>query len=94
MLSEHERQVLHDLERRVAAEDPEFARSFTAPRTRAGHRAGLAATAAVVVAVLLGVPLLLAGSVVGALAVLVTTGLIWAAWRDSTPPPADRRPRA
>jgi hypothetical protein len=84
MLSDHERRVLRDLERRFAAEDPDLIRSFTAPSTPRAGSPEAAATVAGVVALLLGAPLLLAGSVVGALAVTATTALIWAAWRGST----------
>ncbi|MCO1654629.1 DUF3040 domain-containing protein [Pseudonocardia humida] len=92
MLNDHERRVLRELERRTAADDPEFARTFTTRMPRAGHPAEAPAIAAVVVVFLLGVPLLLAGSVAGALAVTVTTGLIWWAWHGSSRT-TDRHPR-
>jgi hypothetical protein len=91
MLDDHERRVLRELEGSIAAEDPAFARSFAAlgrgPRDRRPSRPGPARPVVpVVVAVLLGAPLLLAGSVLGALAVVVTTGLLWVAWRCSSAP--------
>ena len=91
MLSGHERRVLRDIERRVAADDPGFARSFTRRGMRPHHHSEVPAIVAAVVAVLLCVPLLLAGSLLGALAVAVTIALVWAAWRRSTAP--DRHPR-
>jgi hypothetical protein len=91
VLSDHERKTLAEVERRLIADDPEFAQSFRARQTslqRDPHRRG--ATIAAVAAVLLVVLMLLAGSLVGALGSVVTTALIWAMWRysmDTDPSP-------
>jgi DUF3040 family protein len=92
VLDDDERRALGELEGRTAAEDPAFVRGFTAldaaPRIhRPGSDLEASALVALVVALLLGVPLLLAGSVTGALAVAATTWLLRAAWRRSSTPP-------
>jgi hypothetical protein len=91
MLSERERERLRDIERRFQVEDPEFAQSFQArervrqdDRERWGyHERRAAAKIAVLVAVLLGSLMLVAGSLSGAFAVAAATGLVWVAWRNS-----------
>jgi hypothetical protein len=80
MLTDREPQVLRELEDRITADDPVFARSFTVREQHTSRSAQGPAIAAVVVALLLGVPLLVMGSVVGALALAVTAGLVWFAW--------------
>jgi Flp pilus assembly protein TadB len=83
VLSDRERNVLHELERRLAADDPAFVRAFTGSTRRLArnrpHRR--AARTAIVVAVLFGGFLLLAGSPGAAIAVAGVTGLVWLAWR-------------
>jgi hypothetical protein len=70
-------------------EDPELARSFTAlaevppPAGRSGTSADGPAVVTVIVTLLLGVPLLLAGSPLGALAIAVLPGLLWLLWRQA-----------
>jgi hypothetical protein len=83
VLSDRERKTLLELERGLAAEDPEFARSFEAPAhggvgahpPRGGHSWGYPVT--IVVAVLLGVLMFLAGSPVSALACAAVAGAAW-----------------
>jgi hypothetical protein len=87
VLSDHEWKSLHELERRLGGEDPEFPRSFEARAKRLdGARSGTAARVMVVLGVLLGALLLVAGSPDGAVAVVFTTGLIWAVRRYSNRP--------
>jgi Flp pilus assembly protein TadB len=84
VLNDHERKTLREVERRFQAEDPRFTRSFEARQTRmARHAHTWAANLAVVAAALLAAVTLLAGSSTGALAIVVATCLIWAAWRHS-----------
>ena len=84
MLSDHERKTLREVERQFIAEDPEFNRAFEARQTRLSrHPHRLGAGIAVVVAALFTAFLLVAGSLAGALAFAVATGLIWVAWRHS-----------
>jgi Protein of unknown function (DUF3040) len=85
VLSDHERKALSEVERRLMADDPEFARHFEAGQARLQrHPRRRAAVLAVGGAVLLAVLMLLAGSVTGALATLVATVLISAMWCSST----------
>lgn len=84
MLNDHERKTLREVERRFQAEDPRFTRSFEARQTRmARHPCRWAANLAVVAAALLAAVTLLAGSLTGALAIVLATCLVWAAWRHS-----------
>jgi hypothetical protein len=84
VLSDHEWKALREVERRFQDEDPRFTRSFEARQTRmARHPHNLGANLAVVAAMLLAAVTLLAGSLVGALAIVLTTGLIWVAWSHS-----------
>jgi Flp pilus assembly protein TadB len=84
VLSDHERKALREVERQFQAEDPRFTRSFEAHQTRMARRhRKLGAHLAVLAAALLTTFLLVAGSLVGALAVAAATGLIWVAWRHS-----------
>jgi Flp pilus assembly protein TadB len=84
VLNDHERKALREVERQFQDEDPRFTRSFEARQSRlARHPHKLGANLAVVAAVLLAVVTLLAGSLTGALAIVVTTGLIWLAWSRS-----------
>ena len=63
---------------------PRFTRSFEARQTRlARHPHKLGARLAVVSATLLAAVTLLAGSLTGALAIVLTTWLIWVAWSHS-----------
>jgi Flp pilus assembly protein TadB len=91
VLNDHERKALREFERQFQDEDPRFTRSFEARQTRlARHPHNLGANLAVVAAMLLAAVTLLAGSLVGALAIVLTTGLIWVAWSRSAC--TDRRP--
>ena len=70
MLSEHDRRALRELERRLAAEDAAFVQRFDAdPRPRRPARpAGRAGLAQFAGTLLLGMLMLLAGSMAGAVA--------------------------
>jgi hypothetical protein len=84
VLSDHERKALRGVERQFQGEDPRFTRSFEARQTRlARHPHKLGAHLAVVAATLLAAVTLLAGSLTGALAIVLTTWLIWMAWSHS-----------
>ncbi len=84
MLSDHERKALREVERQFQDEDPRFTRSFEARQSHlARHPHNLGANLAVVAATLLAVVTLLAGSLTGALAIVLTTWLIWLAWSRS-----------
>ncbi|MGQ0716352.1 MAG: DUF3040 domain-containing protein [Pseudonocardiales bacterium] len=85
MLSDHERKTLREVERQFMLEDPGFAQSFDTDAQHL-HRdsPGLprwAYTILLVISSTLGLILLVAGSLSGALTFAVVTGLIWAAWR-------------
>ena len=82
MLNDHERKTLREVEHQLMADDPEFTRAFEArqarlPRRRGGRAIGIAVMAGILLAALM----LIAGSLTGALAVAVTTWLIWMAYR-------------
>lgn len=85
MFSDREWELLRRVESDVVADDPEFARSFEAKLERLQHhrRYHSVVRIAVVLAAVLAVGMLLAGSPMGALAVLVLTGLVWVVWRYS-----------
>jgi hypothetical protein len=84
MITDHQRQVLRDLEDRLSAEDPAFTRSFTALEDTTppapNRSADTTVIVTVIVTLLIGVPLLLAGSLIGALAIVVTPGLLRLVW--------------
>lgn len=78
MLNDHERETLRDIQRQLFVDDPDFERSFHAlgePPPRTHHR--LVYTAGIVIAALLAMVGLLAGSPGGALAFTVIAGLVW-----------------
>ncbi len=85
MLDARQERVLQEMESRLTTEDPEFTRTFTAlaevppPKPSRGSADG-PAVVTVIVVLLLGVPLLLAGSPLGALAIAALPGLLWLAW--------------
>lgn len=85
MFSDREWELLRRVESDVVADDPEFARSFEAKLARLqNHRRyhGVVRIA-VVMAAVLALGMLLAGSPIGAMAVLVLAGLVWVVWRYS-----------
>jgi hypothetical protein len=87
MLNDHEQRVLRELEQQFLVEDPEFPRSFDTHARRLGRtRVATSTYLAIVVAVVLGVSMLAAGSLGGALATSVLTALVWLAWRRSVVP--------
>ena len=84
MLDDRERRALDEVERHLTADDPAFARSFTAGEQRlqhGEHQGG--GTLALVVAAVLGALMLLAGSLLGAVAVAAMVWAIWVTWRWS-----------
>jgi hypothetical protein len=82
VLSDRDREALREVERRLLLEDPEFARSFTARARRLPHPIGpLGGKVFLIVGLLLSALVLDAGSLGGAAAFAVATGLIWLAWR-------------
>lgn len=85
MLNDHERETLREVERRLLADDPAFARAFRARQThlRHHHSRRRGAIVAVVIAVLLAGLLLALGSFGGALICVVAVWVIWAMWRHS-----------
>jgi hypothetical protein len=82
VLSDREREALREVEQQILDEDPGFARSFEARAQRLPHRAGgLGIKIFVLAGLLLSAFLLVAGSLAGAAAVAIGTGLIWLARR-------------
>jgi DUF3040 family protein len=82
VLSDRERETLHEVERRLLIEDPEFARSFKARAQRLPHpTGGVGIKIFLVAGLLLSALVLVAGSLAGAVAFVGATGLIWLVWR-------------
>lgn len=85
MFSDREWELLRRVESDVVADDPEFARSFEAKMEKLQHaspgHSPVWMRVAVAVAALLAGGMLLAGSPLGAVAVLVMTALVWVVWR-------------
>ncbi len=80
MLSEREQETLLDIQRRLVADDPDFARAFQALDSVAPARpVGRPRISSVVIAIAAGlaVVMLVAGSPAGALAYSVIAGVIW-----------------
>ncbi len=92
MLNDRERKTLREIQHQLSVDDPDFERSFRAVALPPpGHRR-LAYTAVIVLAALLGIVMLLAGSPGGALAFAAIVGLAWfAQHRRHGLPPAERR---
>ena len=83
MLSDRERETLREVEARILNENPEFARTFQAraqrlPRVSTG---GVGIKIFLVVGLLLSALMLVVGSLTGALAFAIATGLVWLMWR-------------
>jgi hypothetical protein len=81
--SDHERETLLGIERRLLSDDPEFAQSFDA-RARdlySASRDGVGAKIFLVAGLLISALMLVVGSLGGAVAFTVGTGLIWLVWR-------------
>jgi hypothetical protein len=83
VLSDRERETLREVEARILNEDPEFARTFHARARRLPQvsTGGVGIKIFVVVGLLLGALLLVAGSLTGALAFVIATALVWLMWR-------------
>ncbi|WP_433503688.1 DUF3040 domain-containing protein [Pseudonocardia halophobica] len=83
MFDEHDHRTLDELEWNLSMEDPEFVVRFDRGQQRMSaqfrHRRGT--RIALVIAVSVGVLLLLLGTPAGAVAAMLTTGLVWLAWR-------------
>jgi fatty acid desaturase len=93
MLSDHEQQALRDIRDRLSAEDPAFTRSFGALDDVAPRRsADTTVLVTVAVALLLAVPMLLAGSWVGALVVVALPRLMLLVWRHAHAAQAEEQP--
>ncbi|MHA6793920.1 DUF3040 domain-containing protein [Pseudonocardia bannensis] len=94
MLSDRERKVLHEIQRRLLIEDPGLVRSFDAVGPRPGRApTGLeqrAYTSLLVITATFAVVLLAAGSLTGALTLAAMAALLWKASHrsDDTAPPA------
>ena len=96
VLSDNDRKTLREVERRFLADDPEFARSFheqlcEQPAARAGSNGKIGVLAALLFIAFL----LFAGFPGGALACVVTTGVVCAMWffLDESDPERPRPPR-
>jgi hypothetical protein len=80
---DHDHRTLDELEWHLSLEDPEFVGRFDRGQQRMSarfrHRRGNRIASSVALAV--GVLLLLLGTPDGALAAMLTTGLVWLAWR-------------
>jgi hypothetical protein len=93
VLSDDERNQLLDVEHRLMADDPEFALSFQEQlrqRPALEPQTGSNSKIAVAVALVFSAILLLAGFTSGAVACVVTTGLVWAMWRYSNGPTTEQ----
>lgn len=88
MLSDHERRTLQEVERLLLAEDPDFTQSFQARSQRLQRTDdGFGLKIFVVGGLLLSALMLVTGSLSGAVAFAVATGLIALVWRCSQDPP-------
>ena len=85
MLSDHEREVLLELERESTA-DPDSLQLFGRHRLYRRHL-GLSGILLITAMLFLGVLMLMAGSLTGALMFGAVTWLIWWAWLPSTDDP-------
>lgn len=93
MLSDREQQMLRELEDRLAAQYPDFPRSFDVRAQRLGRprldgpvRAAIATVVSALCALML-----VTGAPGGAVALATVTGLIWLGWRWlHGPAPTDR----
>jgi uncharacterized membrane-anchored protein len=88
VLSDYERKTLHEVERHLMLEDPEFAQSFPAhhqhpPRNHHRPTNKITIVVAVLLSALLSALLLIAGLLSVVLTYAAVAGLIWAAWRYS-----------
>jgi hypothetical protein len=82
VLSDRERDTLREVERLLLNQDPEFARSFKARAQRLPHPTSrLGIKIFLIAGLMLSALVLVAGSLGGAVAFAVATGLIWLAWR-------------
>lgn len=92
MLSDQERKALQEVERQLIAEDPEFAQSFQADvaHVPVDHHSRTT-TIAIVVAMLCGGLIWVAGSVTDAVMLVAAGGWLWVRWRftDDTQPTRD-----
>ena len=92
MLSDHEREALHEIQHQLLVEDPGFAQSFDTearsfniapqrPRHGSPDLTRRIYTILLVLSLTYGVILLLAGSPISALGLAVMSGVIWEARR-------------
>jgi len=81
VLSDREREALNEIERQLAVEDPGFSRTFHAVgQSPPYNQVRLAYAVTIVVAIVLGLIVLLAGSVLGALVFAAVAGGVAVAW--------------
>lgn len=84
MLSDHEQRTLRELEASITAEDPRFARSLHDRQEHMSRgRRQLTSRIVFVIAAVLGLGALVAGSVAGAAALVAATVLAWSMWRSA-----------
>ena len=83
MLDDNERKTFREVERHLSSEDPEFARAFDvrARRLSSASTAGVGIQLFVRGGLLVSALVLIAGSLIGAVALAVATGIIWLLWR-------------
>jgi len=94
MPSEHEREALREVERRLLREDPGFAEAFAARAQDLSHPppTGVGVRIFLVAGCVLSVLMLVIGSLGGAMAFAAATGSIWLAWRFGAAVTAAARP--
>jgi hypothetical protein len=89
VLNDNEQKRLLDMERRLLADDPDFARSFEEQlRLPASLQPQIGSTGkiAIAVALLFSVVLLIAGFAAAGVAFAGATGVLWVMWRFSDDP--------
>ncbi|MEU7817472.1 DUF3040 domain-containing protein [Pseudonocardia sp. NPDC049154] len=83
MFDEHDHRTLDELEWNLSMGDPDFVGRFDRGQQRmsARFRQRRGNRIALLTALSVGVLLLLLGTAAGAVAAMLTTGLVWLAWR-------------
>jgi hypothetical protein len=86
MIDDYESKTLREVERRLLREDPEFTRAFDARAQRLSRTSppGVGIKIFLSGGLLLSALMLIAGSLSGAMAFAIATGLIWLTWRHTT----------
>lgn len=85
MLDDYERDALREVEWQLAIDDPDFVQNFDRYQERMADRSRQrrGARIALAITLVLCTLLLLAGSPAGALAVAMTSAMVWLTWRYS-----------